>query len=130
VTVYDHAFTIAFTVQTEARCEGDDWPTVAEMKAGLLRRVGEILEDPQETHEALYGELPYDTFETDDPPMLPPIDQEPYREGAWFLVKMPPYDHRTADENEKDPGRWDPRHLGFYADRGDILVAGYAPTRE
>lgn len=55
---YNHAFTLAYTVVSSDA----ETPTFEEMKAGFLRRVGELLSDERELYDALMSEMPYDTF--------------------------------------------------------------------
>ena len=58
---FNHAFTIAFEVITDH--EGED-VTGDELFTGLLRRIANLRENPDEIIEACG--LPYDTFSYDD----------------------------------------------------------------
>lgn len=59
---YNHAFTIAFEVETDASCEIDeDYPTDEEILDALARRVLSFKENRQELYEAIGA--PYDTYE-------------------------------------------------------------------
>lgn len=60
MTLYNHAFDIAFTVITKASCETeDDYPTPQEIRIAILKRLAGI--DDDELMEAV--NKPFDTYE-------------------------------------------------------------------
>lgn len=63
---YNHAFTIAFSIDTDAPCEDSenipgDYPTEDELLRALLKRVENLKDNPMEIYEAIGA--PYDTYE-------------------------------------------------------------------
>lgn len=59
---YNHAFTIAFEVETDASCDTDeDYPSEEEILDALARRILGLKESKQELYDAI--DAPYDTYE-------------------------------------------------------------------
>ena len=61
---YNHAFTIAFTVNSDARCDRDNdkyFPTREEMFAGIKKRIADLENSSFEIFEATG--YPFDTYE-------------------------------------------------------------------
>lgn len=62
--LYDHAFTLGFSVVSSHECTHDDWPTEEEMMRGLMARIDEIRRGVDTLVEAC--DAPFDTFEVED----------------------------------------------------------------
>ena len=58
--LYNHAFDIAFALETTASCEGDDYPTKNEVLDALEKRLEDLRRPGNEWEEAIGA--PFDTF--------------------------------------------------------------------
>ena len=61
--LYNHAFTIAFSLTTPASCEGEDYPAPGEIREALYRRIKD-LDDDAELMEAIG--TPFDSYVEDE----------------------------------------------------------------
>tara|TARA_R110000787_G_scaffold83932_1_gene180203 strand:- start:2958 stop:3158 length:201 start_codon:yes stop_codon:yes gene_type:complete len=59
---YNHAFTVAFSIETDCTCEGDDYPTDDVFAEAIRIRIVDLIAN-KEMQEAIGA--PFDSYEND-----------------------------------------------------------------